>query len=161
RREVSMLVYYWSDCRSRARERRRHHFVRVVAVVVAITTSSQIAAAHGIVGNRLFPGTLSFDDPAVADELAFPTFSRLKRPDDGSDVTDSRFAWSFSRLLTPVVSAEIGSGWIHRNWETARTSGFDATNVGLKALLYKSEAHEVMVSAGLAWGIGGSGAGGV
>jgi hypothetical protein len=25
--------------------------------------------AHGIVGNRVFPGTLAFDDPAVMDEL--------------------------------------------------------------------------------------------
>jgi hypothetical protein len=30
---------------------------------------TQSAFAHGIAGNRYFPGTLTFDDPAVADEL--------------------------------------------------------------------------------------------
>ena len=35
------------------------------------------ANAHGIAGNRFFPGTLSFDDPAVADEAIVPNFSRL------------------------------------------------------------------------------------
>ena len=39
--------------------------------------------------------------------------------------------------------------------------GFDTTALGLKGLLYKNEQHEVMLSAGLAWGIGGSGAQGI
>ena len=33
------------------------------------------ATAHGIAGNRLFIGTLAFDDPAVADELVLPLIS--------------------------------------------------------------------------------------
>jgi hypothetical protein len=44
---------------------------------------------------------------------------------------------------------------------SAQRSGFDTTALGLKGLLYKNEPHEVMISAGLAWGIGGSGAQGV
>jgi hypothetical protein len=33
------------------------------------------AQAHGIAGDRLFPPTLTIDDPSVADELSLPTFS--------------------------------------------------------------------------------------
>jgi hypothetical protein len=33
---------------------------------------SQTAYAHGIAGNLYFPGTLTFDDPAVADEAIVP-----------------------------------------------------------------------------------------
>ena len=31
---------------------------------------AQSACAHGIAGNRYFAGTMTFDDPAVADRLA-------------------------------------------------------------------------------------------
>jgi hypothetical protein len=115
----------------------------------------------GIVGNRLFPGTLAFDDPAVMDELVLPAVSRLKHPGEGTDVVDSRIEGSFTRLLTSTLAVGIESGWIHRNWGPSQRAGFDTTTFGLKGLLYKNELHEVMISAGLGWGIGRSGAQGV
>jgi hypothetical protein len=122
---------------------------------------SATAQAHGIVGNRLFPSTLAFDDPAVMDELVWPAVSHLKRPREGADVMDDRIGWSFTRLLTSTLAFGVESGWIHRNWGSFQRSGFDTTALGLKGLLYKNEPHEVLISAGLAWGIGGSGAQGV
>ena len=53
------------------------------------------AAAHGIAGNRFFPGTLTFDDPAVADEAIVPNFAGSKRPGEGGDVVDNRCSWFF------------------------------------------------------------------
>jgi hypothetical protein len=41
-----------------------------LVVAAATVLAYSMAAAHGIAGNRLFPGTLSFDDLAVADEFA-------------------------------------------------------------------------------------------
>ena len=128
------------------------------AVMVAIPHAAQ---THGIVGNRVFPGTLAFDDPAVMDELIFPAVSSLKHPGEGADVTDKRIGGSFTRLLTSTLSVGIESGWIHRNWGVSQHSGFDTTALTLKDLLYKNELHEVIVSAGLAWGIRGSGAQGI
>ncbi len=122
-----------------------------------LVATSQLAQAHGIVGNRLFPGTLSFEDPAVNDELAFPDFSSRGQSDRRSAVVDNRIGWSFSRLLTPTIALGVDGGWIHRDWHAFPTSGFDVTNVELKALLYKNESREVMISAGVSWGIGGSG----
>jgi hypothetical protein len=125
--------------------------------MVVVSTPAQ---AHGIVGNRVFPSTLAFDDPAVMDELVLPAV-RLEHPREGTDVTDDRIGWSFTRLLTSTLAFGAESGWIHRNLGSAQRSGFDTTALGLKGLLYKSEPHEVMISAGLAWGIGGFGAQGV
>jgi hypothetical protein len=163
-----MFVQCWSACRFRAWERQPYAAYGVQCrrpgrwigwlVAAAIAVLPQAALGHGIVGNRLFPGTLAFDDAAVADELTLPAISSQKRPEDGGDVTDRRSSWSFTRLLTPVLSLGIVNGWIHRNWGTARSSGLDTTSLGLKALLLKDEARELMVSAGLGWGIGGSGA---
>src|SRR5262249_31282083 len=131
----------------------------LIAAAVALITGA--AEAHGIAGNRLFPGTLAFDDPAVMDELILPAASRLKHPTDDSDVVDSRIGWSFSRLLTSTLALEIESGWMHRNWGSAQRAGFDTTAIGLKGLLYKNDLHETIVSANLSWGVGGSGAQGI
>jgi hypothetical protein len=64
-------------------------------VVVALLGGIHSAHAHGIAGNRFFPGTLSFDDPAVADEAIVPNFSSFKRAGDGGNVVDNRFATLF------------------------------------------------------------------
>jgi hypothetical protein len=45
-----------------------------------------------------------------------------------------------------------------RRCATARTLGFDTTDVGIKSEIYRNNQHEMLVSAGLLWGIGHSGA---
>jgi hypothetical protein len=132
-----------------------------LAIAPAVLGSSYAAHAHGIAGNRLFPGTLSFDDPAVADEATIPNFSNLNHPADRGDVVDNRINWSFSRLLTPTVAFVVDNSWIHRDWGVSQRSGFDLTNLGVKWEVYRSNLHETLVAASLMWGIGHSGAQGV
>lgn len=127
-------------------------------IVLALLSSAGSAYAHGIAGNQFFVGTITFDDPAVADKSILPGFSSLDHPVNGGNVIDNRFDWSFVRLLTPTVAFEVDSGWIHRNWPTAQTSGFDTTDVGIKTEIFRNNQHEALASAGLAWGIGRSGA---
>ena len=131
--------------------------IRNAVLGVALFASVHSADAHGIAGNRFFVGTLTFDDPSVADEAIVPNFSTLNYPVEGGNATDNRFDWSFTRLLTPVLQMQIDSSWIHRNWPTARTSGFASTDVGIKSEIYRNNQHEMLVSAGLLWGIGHSG----
>jgi hypothetical protein len=40
----------------------------VASATLVFLCGVHAAHAHGIAGNRFFPGTLTFDDPAVADE---------------------------------------------------------------------------------------------
>jgi hypothetical protein len=119
------------------------------------------ANAHGIAGNRYFDGTMTFDDPAVADEAIVPNFAYLGFPTQGSNVLDNRINWSFARLLTPTLAATLDSGWIHQNWPIGHTSGFDKTNLGLKYEAYRDNKHEALVSVSLTWGIAHSGSIGV
>jgi hypothetical protein len=109
---------------------------RVPGILVAIAMLGGVHAAHahGIAGNRFFPGTLTFDDPAVADEAILPLFSSWKHPGEGGDVIDNRFNWAFFRLLTPNLGVGIDSGWIHRDWGTSLRSGFDVTTLTIKAI---------------------------
>src|SRR5262245_66338859 len=123
--------------------------MRRLIVAMAILGAAHSAHAHGIAGNRFFPGTLSFDDPAVADESILPLFSSSKHPDEGGDVVDNRFSWSFFRLLTPTFGVGIDSRWVQRNWGGAQRFGFDTTSLSVKGELYRNDLHELRVSVGL------------
>src|SRR5262245_15552623 len=135
--------------------------VETLLIVIAILGFAHSAQAHGIAGNRFFPGTLSFDDPAVADESILPLFSSSKHPDEGGNVVDNRFTWSFFRLLTPTLGVGIDSGWVQRNWGGAQRSGFDTTSLSVQGEVYRNDLHETLVAAGLAWALGQSGPQGV
>jgi hypothetical protein len=116
------------------------------------------AHAHGIAGNRYFDGTLTFDDPAVADEAILPYYANLSFPMQDSNVAESRINWAFARLLTPTLAVTAESGWLHQSWPVGHTSGFDKTNIGLKYEAYRNNQHEALISVSLVWGIGHSGA---
>jgi hypothetical protein len=124
----------------------------------ALLLSVGAAYGHGIAGNRYFDGTLTFDDPAVADEAILPYYANLGFPAQGSNTTENRINWAFARLLTPTLAVTIDSGWLHQDWPVGHTSGFEKTDVGLKYEAYRNNQHEALVSVGLAWGIGHSGA---
>jgi hypothetical protein len=134
--------------------------LRAALVTLAAVAGCHGAHAHGIAGNRFFPGTLAFDDPAVADEAIVPLYSTFKHPAEIGDgqVVDSAFNWSLFRLLTPTLGVGVDSGWVHRNWGVGRRSGFDVTSVDLKGEVYRNDLHEILISAGTTWGIGRSGA---
>src|SRR5262249_3347741 len=134
--------------------------VLVVLGFVAILGAAAPAQGHGIAGNRVFPGTLSFEDPAVMDEFVLAATS-LKHAGDDNAVVDNVISWDFSRLLTATVSLSVGNSFIHRDWGDLRRSGFDEVDVMIKTLLYQNDVHEIMISAGVAGGIGRSGALGV
>ena len=46
--------------------------IRNATLALALFASAHSADAHGIAGNRFFVGTLTFDDPSVADEAIVP-----------------------------------------------------------------------------------------
>ena len=51
--------------------------IRNSILTLALFASAHSADAHGIAGNRFFVGTLTFDDPSVADEAIVPNFSEI------------------------------------------------------------------------------------
>jgi len=59
------------------------------------------------------------------------------------------------------VAFTADSGWLHQNWPIGHTSGADKTDIGLKYEAYRNNQHETLVSVGLQWGIGHTGAPGV
>src|SRR3984893_1341056 len=131
---------------------------RLMPILIALTVC-QSAHAHGIAGNRYFPGTLTFDDPAVADELILPNFSSTKHPLANDDiVTDSTVAASFARLLTPDLAFGVDSSWTKWNRQRLQSQrGSGVTSISLKGRFYENDPDESLMSASLGWGLPKSG----
>jgi hypothetical protein len=132
--------------------------LRIAVMAVMLLALARPAFAHGIAGNRYFDGTLTFDDPAVADEAILPLYQNLSYPAQGSNVDENRINWAFARLLTPTLAFTADGGWMHQNWPVGHTSGLDKTDIGLKYEAYRNNQHEALVSVSLNWGIANSGA---
>jgi hypothetical protein len=126
-------------------------------LVAALLASALAAHAHGIAGNRYFDGTLTMDDPAVADEAILPLYQDLAFPAQGNNVDENRINWAFARLLTPTLAFVADGGWIHQNWPVGHTAGRDKTDIGLKYEAYRNNQHETLISTSLMWGIAHSG----
>jgi len=136
----------------------RGHRVGVGLLALAVATHgvAGLAFAHGLAGNRFFPGTLAFDDPAVGDELDFPLVDVL--PGTSGGIRDIDYGFQFTRLLTPTVALGVSSGVIQQfqNAHPQRT-GFEQTSVEIKARIWEDDIHETLASASLVYSIGASG----
>jgi len=130
----------------------------LVALVLAVPA---IAQAHGFAGKRFFPATLATEDPFVADELSLPTvlWQRLPGEGDAPGTRETRFSTEFAKRVTENLGVGIGTTYkIVRPEDGATQRGFDNLEVHVKYAFYRNDAHEAIVSAGVDWDIGGTGA---
>lgn len=118
------------------------------------------AAAHGVVGKRFFPATLTVDDPFVADELSLPTISTLKSNASGDEpaTRETEIEAEFAKRITNDLGFEISDAYrILSPSGGERQYGFGNVELAFKYQFFKSEEHEAVASAGLGFEIGGTG----
>jgi hypothetical protein len=130
-----------------------------VAAGAACFAGSPAASAHAVVGDRVFPATLTVDDPGVDDE--FDTqFGHIKTPDDnGDDMNVNTVSYEWDKLITRNLAFSVSSQYVTQNAPNgASAKGWDNVTVGAKYLLYANVPHEFMTSIGLEAEIGGTGA---
>jgi len=122
---------------------------------VAFCLSASAAYAHAIVGDRIFPATLAIDDPGVSDEMN-TQISRFKQAGDGGAPASWQTSTSgeYDKAITPDFGLSVGGAWLDNNG----VSGLDNFDVGAKYVFYTNVEHEVMLSSGLDWDIGNTGA---
>ena len=119
---------------------------------------SPAASAHAVVGDRVFPATLTVDDPGVGDE--FDTqFGHIKSPDDnGDNMNVNTVSYEWDKLITKNLAFSVSSDYVSQNDPNGgSTKGWDNVTVGAKYLLYANARHEFMASIGLEAEIGGTG----
>lgn len=117
------------------------------------------ASAHTIVGARIFPVTLTIDDPGVNDELALPTFAygRAANPDGSSGPISYTLGWDYSKTITANLAFSIGSEGI--TWQrNPQAAGWANIETQLKYVYYQDPAHEAILAAavGVSWANTGS-----
>jgi len=117
------------------------------------------AAAHGVVGQRFFPATLTTDDPFVADELSLPTVTHQKVSKDPS-VKETDINFDFAKRIAPDLGIVMGYGWTHLDQlgPPHNPSGFRNLEITGQWQFFKNEPHEAVAMVGLKGEIGGTGA---
>lgn len=138
----------------------RRRWTILLSLLTAALGFPELAAAHGLAGQRFFPATLAVDDPFVADELSFLTVShiKLRGSEEGPPTRETSFGAEFSKRLTPNFGVSLAGTLKVLDPDEGRTaSGFDNLEVALKYVFFKSDPHETILALGLAWDVGGTG----
>ncbi len=131
------------------------------ALVSALAALAPVPAlGHGLAGKRFFPATLATDDPFVSDELSLPTISHITVPGAGETppTTETDFSAEFSKRLTRDLGLSLGGTFKMQDPRPGKSvTGFDNLEVALKYTFFRSDAHEMLLSLGVGWDVGGTG----
>ena len=129
--------------------------------IVFLWAASGGAFAHGFAGKRFFPATLATDDPFVADELSLPTVSRRKTGANGDEpaTLETETSIDFTKRITQNFGVGLGATYVSQKPDGGETvRGFDNFAANVKYQFFKSDEHETILSVGVDWDIGNTGA---
>ena len=118
------------------------------------------ARAHVIAGARVFPVTLTFDDPGVSDEISLPAFSYARGGADGGTGPSHEFdlGFEYDKTITPNTALIFNDGYDVIQTNGSKTeAGFENIFITGKWQLYTNAPHEFVVSLGIIRELGGSG----
>ncbi len=131
---------------------KRSSLAAAAAVSLATLLGGAAAHAHAIAGARVFPVTLTVDDPGVADEASLPTFSyqRLPNDPDTGHVYQYNLSAEFFKRITEHLAVGINDGYTVRTQQLGKTlTGFQNINVTLKYQAWVNAPHEAILSLGV------------
>ena len=119
---------------------------RILAAALALACASP-AYAHVVAGNRVFPVTLTFDDPGVGDEITLPQliWQRSAGPTD-----DYQVQWEFDKTITPTTALIYNHGFDFLHAPGSKPhNGFENVVITGKWQAYTSPEHEFVTSFGV------------
>lgn len=127
----------------------------------AVTCSTIVVHAHGILGDRFFPATLTTDDPFAVDELNLPTISCVRNAASGDSAASREIdaGFEFDKEIFPNFALGVSDQYIAQHGVDGGTSayGWDNLTLTAKYAFWENEPHEAIISAGLKAAIGGTG----
>lgn len=128
------------------------------SIAVGVVLVATEANAHGIVGPRFFPATLSTDDPFAADELSLPTISSFRHLEDGAPVTETEYSTEYSKTIFRGFAVSFGDAVVDTSAPGAPDeTGFGNLEVTPAVELIHNAEHEFIASASFTWEAGGTG----
>jgi hypothetical protein len=123
------------------------------ALILALMPPSA-AQAHVICGNRVFPATLTMDDPGVGDELSLPTLQLIPTP-SGQGIT---YGYEWDKTITRDLGIAFNGDYVSQRSASQGGNGWDNTTLTLKDELPCKARHELAWSIGVVRELPGTGA---
>jgi hypothetical protein len=123
----------------------------VVACLALLAWSTGEAAAHVVCGSRVFPATLTMDDPGVGDELSLPTVQYLPVPASGGNPGGHSidYGYEIDKTITQDLGIAINGDYFTQHGVGQNLHGWDNLTVTLKDELPCVEDHEFAFSVGV------------
>ncbi len=125
----------------------RLYLAATLAVAGCIAATALPADAHVVVGNRVFPVTMTFDDPGVGDELTLPqvTWQRGAGPQN-----DYQVQWEFDKRITDTTAIIYNHGYDFLGMAgSKRHTGLENIALTGKWQAFTFPDHEFVVSLGV------------
>jgi hypothetical protein len=124
------------------------------ALAAAGLLAAPHAEAHAIAGVRVFPVTLTLDDPGVADEATTPQVQWIPQAGGG---TLTQIMWEYDKTITPETALIYNQGYDILTAPGAKTqTGFENAVITGKWQCYVNAEHEFITSIGVAQEIAGN-----
>jgi hypothetical protein len=127
--------------------------------LVLMALAAAHAWAHAVCGNRVFPATLTMDDPGVNDELSFPTIQYLPIPAANGNPSGNSvdYGGEWDKTITRDLGFAINDDYYTQHGAGQNLHGWDNVTLTLKDELPCNEQHEFMVSIGVIHEFAGTG----
>jgi len=123
--------------------------------MLLVLVFSTPAMADCKVGNRIFPGMLSVDDPCVDDEFQFPIIASLQNSDDSEEV---RISGELDKTITQNFAVDVTEDWVHLHVPNiGNSTGFDNFGTHFKYQFVNDAEEELDMAAALVVDWGGTG----
>lgn len=135
----------------------KNYLIGIFVLILILTTFVGLIHAHGVVGKRFIPSTITLDDPFPSDEMDLLKVERESKDKEGRKTS---VGFEFSKRLSPDFA--IGVGWDYlffdpRETGKSSTSGAGNPEFSLKYSLLRSAEREGILSAGFSVEPGGVG----
>jgi len=135
----------------------RRVFGLALLLILLIPASSW---AHGFAGQRFFPTTFQVDDPFISDEFSILINSVKQAGDEPNKLTSIEI--DYSKRIIPNFGLEFSEAYQHLGSNgDGSANGWDNLGVGAKWQFLTNAPHELIMSIGTDFDIGGTGAKGI
>ncbi|WDT70507.1 MAG: hypothetical protein MPW17_17385 [Candidatus Manganitrophus sp.] len=126
-----------------------------LAIFFVVVLSPHLLFAHGVIGKRFFPESLTVFDPFPSDEADLLAYSHFK--DDEALVNS--YGFGISKRFSPNLSFDLDGAYnqIHPNDGSQDLNGFENFALAVKYSMLRVPEHEFILTSALEWEMGGTG----
>ncbi len=107
---------------------KRTAFRAILPAAAFIFVMHSAAQAHVVCGDRVFPTTLTMDDPGVSDEVSLPTIMLTPTPSSESN----SYGYEWDKTITEDLGFAINGGYVTQQSPSQNFNGWDNITVTVK-----------------------------